>query len=100
VEHARVDAVRALLWDDLGVVRVVEQFIGAGDRVVFFTDGILDREAPDGSMFEEDRLVAALASAGAGEPASIVSHIVEAVERFAGGHEPSDDQTLVVAGLS
>jgi sigma-B regulation protein RsbU (phosphoserine phosphatase) len=99
VEQARVDGVKSLLWDELGPVPVIEQAIHAGDRIVFFTDGILDREAPDGSMFESDRLIATLATAGEIGPDAIVNRVVSAVEAFAAGHEPSDDQTLVVAGL-
>jgi sigma-B regulation protein RsbU (phosphoserine phosphatase) len=78
---------------------VVEQAIHPGDRIVFFTDGILDREAPDGSMFESDRLIATLATSGVIGPDEIVHRVVSAVEAFARGQEPSDDQTLVVAGL-
>ena len=99
VEQARVAAIGSLLWDELGPVPVVEQSIRPGDRVVFFTDGILDREAPDGSMFDDERLVGALTDAGPIDPSLIVSRVVAAVEAFANGREPSDDQTLFVASL-
>ena len=71
----------------------------AGDRVLLYTDGILDSESPGGTMYEEDRLTAALA----GRPPSIGVDDRRARRRldaFAAGHEPGDDQTLVVVGIS
>jgi len=100
VEQAQTDAVISLLWADLGNIPVVEQPLLAGDRVAFFTDGITDRENAAGGMFDHERLVSSLSGLGGVDPAEMVEHIVADVEAFAGGNEPSDDQTLVVAGLS
>jgi serine phosphatase RsbU (regulator of sigma subunit) len=100
VEEARVDAVMSLLWSDLGEVPLVEQRLHPGDRVVFYTDGITDREAADGRMFDYDRLLAALQRIGPVAPRAIVDALVAEVDAFAGGHEACDDQTLLVVGLS
>jgi sigma-B regulation protein RsbU (phosphoserine phosphatase) len=94
-----VDPVLALFWDELGKVSCRVHDLIAGDRVVFFTDGIPDRQAPDESMFEEERLVAALAGLGSGAPSTIVEGVMAALDRFAAGHEPEDDQTLLVVGI-
>ena len=66
---------------------------------MFFTDGITDRQAPDGTMFDLERLAPALAQHTAQQtPADIVDGIVGELDRFSGGQEPEDDQTLLVVG--
>jgi sigma-B regulation protein RsbU (phosphoserine phosphatase) len=69
------------------------------DRFLFFTDGITDRQAADGSMFDLERLSAALARHRERTPAGIVTAIVGELDAFSGGQEPDDDQTLLVAGI-
>jgi sigma-B regulation protein RsbU (phosphoserine phosphatase) len=94
-----VNTVMALLWDDLGEVPCTEHELRPGDRVVFYTDGITDREAPDGTMYDEAGLLAALGGTAAVAPSALVDRIVATLDAFARGHEPGDDQTLVVAGV-
>ena len=55
-----------LLWQELRDVPCVEVPLKPGDRWLFFTDGITDRQAPDGTMFDLERLSAALARISAG----------------------------------
>jgi sigma-B regulation protein RsbU (phosphoserine phosphatase) len=99
VMPVRVDTVMCLLWNELGNVPCEEVELRGGDRVVFYTDGITDRQAPSGAMFDYDRLVSSLARAGSLPPADIVHAIGQDVEAFAEGAEPDDDQTLVVVGI-
>ena len=102
-EEARalaIDTTMCLLWDELGDVPCVEHRLAAGDRVMFFTDGITDRQSLDGTMFDAERLCAALTRSAPGSPAQIVDAIVNELDRFAGGQEPDDDQTLLVMGLN
>jgi sigma-B regulation protein RsbU (phosphoserine phosphatase) len=84
---------------DLGPVPSSELTFEAGDRLLLYTDGITEREAPDGAMFEEDRLTRALAKAAALEPSAIVDTLVADLDAFAEGQEPRDDQTLVLVGF-
>lgn len=93
------ETVMCLLWDELGDVPCTEFPLQAGDRIAFFTDGLTDRQAVDGTMFDLDRLAAALAGAGTCAPAAIVDATVRELELFSGGLEPDDDQTLVIVGL-
>jgi sigma-B regulation protein RsbU (phosphoserine phosphatase) len=93
-----IDTVMCLLWNELGDVPSLELPLQSGDRVVFFTDGITERQAGDDSMYDTDRLAAALSAASHGPPADIVRHLVDDLEAFARGHEPDDDQTVVVVG--
>ena len=94
-----IDTTMCLLWDELGDVPCTEQLLADGDRVMFFTDGITDRQSLDGTMFDAERLCAALTRFASDSPAAIVDAIVQELDRFAGGQEPDDDQTLLVLGL-
>lgn len=93
------ETMMCVLWDELGDVPCSEHALAPGDRLAFFTDGITDRQAPDGTMFDLERLSEALARAGARTPPQVVEAIVGELDSFAGGQEPDDDQTLLVVGI-
>jgi sigma-B regulation protein RsbU (phosphoserine phosphatase) len=99
VETLRMDNAMCLLWQDMHDVPCAEIALEKDDRFLFFTDGITDRQAADGSMFDLDRLSAALARHRERTPAGIVTAIVGELDAFSGGQEPDDDQTLLVAGI-
>jgi sigma-B regulation protein RsbU (phosphoserine phosphatase) len=88
-----------LLFRELGDVTCPEQALLPGDRVVLYTDGITDRQAPDGAFYDRDRLTASLARVGSLPPAEIVERLTDDLETFAGGREAEDDQTLLVIGI-
>jgi sigma-B regulation protein RsbU (phosphoserine phosphatase) len=94
-----VDATLFLLMTELGNIPCTEHTLQPGDRVVFFTDGILERQATDEAMYDADRMKAVLNRNDSLEPIAIVAQVVADVETFAGGREPDDDQTLVVVGV-
>jgi serine phosphatase RsbU (regulator of sigma subunit) len=76
-----------------------EVAIGAGDRLVLFTDGVSEASGGDGEMFGEPRieqLVATHRNLGALE---LQQTIAGAATAFSGG-ELDDDLTLVVAALT
>lgn len=93
------DNAMCVLWNELGDVPCTEHALEAGDVIAFFTDGITDRQAAGGAMFDLDRLCHALDRAGSGPPAGIVAAVIAELDAFAGGQEPDDDQTLLVIGL-
>jgi sigma-B regulation protein RsbU (phosphoserine phosphatase) len=99
VEPLPLETTMCLLWGELSEVPCVEHSLRAGDRLVFFTDGITDRQGPNSEMYDPERLSAALGRAGRLRPADIVDHVVRDVEAFAGSLESDDDQTLVVIGV-
>jgi sigma-B regulation protein RsbU (phosphoserine phosphatase) len=69
--------------------------IGAGDRLVLFTDGLTEaRDAADEEFGEERLLAAAVAHRGCSAPA-LQARLTDAVAAFTGGHL-QDDATLMV----
>jgi serine phosphatase RsbU (regulator of sigma subunit) len=99
VSEVAVNATVFLLMTDLGAVPCTEHALRSGDRVVFYTDGILERQRPDETMYDADRMKAVLERVGALDPIAIVAQTVADVEMFAAGREPDDDQTLLVVGI-
>lgn len=99
VASPALDTTMCLLWQELDKVPSIEVPLEVGDRWAFFTDGITDRGGADGSMFELERLSAALATHRGDAPLAIVNGIVRELEEFSAGQEPDDDQTLVVFGV-
>jgi sigma-B regulation protein RsbU (phosphoserine phosphatase) len=94
-----IDTAMCLLWQELRDVPTVEVPLAPGDRWVFFTDGITDRQSPDGTMFDVERLAAAVARHGQDPPAAMADAIVAELDAFSDGVEPEDDQTLLVVGI-
>jgi serine phosphatase RsbU (regulator of sigma subunit) len=95
-----VDGVVPLLLMDIQDVPVAEVPLQAADRVLFYTDGISDRESPSGAMYEEERLMAGLARVAGLDPTPMVDALVADLDAFGAGQEPGDDQTLLVVGMS
>jgi sigma-B regulation protein RsbU (phosphoserine phosphatase) len=99
VEGVSTDTTMCLLWNELKEVPCTEHPIAPGDRWIFFTDGITDRQAVDGTMFDMERLCAAVSRNSTGLPSDIVKAIVSDLEAFSGAQEPEDDQTLLIIGF-
>ncbi|MBM3286910.1 MAG: PDZ domain-containing protein [Candidatus Eisenbacteria bacterium] len=70
--------------------------IESGNFLLLFSDGVTEAMDRGGEMFEEERLVMALASVKGRPAAEIKDALVEAVDRFASGCEQADDISVVV----
>jgi sigma-B regulation protein RsbU (phosphoserine phosphatase) len=69
----------------------------AGDRVLFYTDGITEAVNGAGEQFGEDRLCEVLRGLPEEMPANAVAEqILDALRSFLGAEEPRDDMTLMV----
>jgi phosphoserine phosphatase RsbU/P len=90
---------RMLLFGELGPLEAGEQPLAPGDRLVLDTDGLTDRQGPDGQFYEQDRLSAMLERSAALTPASLLERLVIDVEAFTGGREAEDDQTILAIGM-
>ncbi len=88
-----------LLFGELGDLVAHEQTLAAGDRLVLYTDGVTDRQGPDGQLYDVERLSASVARHADRAPAVLLELLVDDVESFVGGREAEDDQTLLVVGL-
>lgn len=69
--------------------------LGAGDRVVVFSDGVVEQPGADGKLFGLDRTVAALEGNSSVE--EDVARLFDAVVAYAGSDNLADDTT--VAGV-
>ena len=75
---------------------IEERSLSPGDTLALYTDGITESFNPAGQDFGEERLVSALRRHRNLAPQSIVSAIVDEVQRFSDGHQ-FDDITLTIA---
>jgi serine phosphatase RsbU (regulator of sigma subunit) len=73
--------------------------LAAGDRVCFYTDGVIEAYNEIGETFGTERLKESLTSHGSEPAERVTQHIVNAQSRFRGTKPLSDDVTLVVAEL-
>src|SRR5215212_7637634 len=71
-----------------------EVVLEAGDRALFYSDGLIEAHNPEGEMFGFPRLQALVAEHAEGEP--LVEFLMEKLYSFAGeGWEQEDDITLL-----
>jgi sigma-B regulation protein RsbU (phosphoserine phosphatase) len=88
-----------LFMFDLKTVPQSDHELRPGDRLVFYTDGITERQTIAGEMFGLERLMETLARDAARGPEHLLGCVIEDVETFADGHEPQDDQTLLLTSM-
>jgi sigma-B regulation protein RsbU (phosphoserine phosphatase) len=89
-----------LLWTEMDDLPTREVALDAGDRVVFYTDGVTDRRGPDEARFDTARLARALAGGASQSISGMIDHLADELDRFAGGIEPDDDQTVLAFEIS
>jgi serine phosphatase RsbU (regulator of sigma subunit) len=86
---------RAVGWfEDPGYAETMVK-LDPGDRVVLFTDGFLEAKSPDGEVFGDHRLAAALTKLGPLDTSVLATELVREVESFAAG-KLDDDLTMLV----
>lgn len=70
--------------------------LGTGGFVAVTTDGIFEARNPLGEMFSSETLATVIENSSDATPEVMLGNIREAVDEFALGAEPADDQTIVV----
>ena len=71
--------------------------LAPGDRLCFFTDGLLEARNEIGETFGTDRLMRCLLNHGNGSAQAVTSQVLACQQSFRGTQPLGDDVTLVVA---
>jgi sigma-B regulation protein RsbU (phosphoserine phosphatase) len=72
--------------------------LAPGDRLVFYTDGVIEAFDPRGEEFEVRRLIALL-EASRDEPDRFADALLARLAAWRGGRNASDDLTLLVVDI-
>ncbi len=67
-----------------------------GDRILLYTDGIVEAENHAGKMFDYDRVKFALSEKNLVSSKDALEELLEQVNIFTGGAAPSDDRTAIL----
>jgi len=95
VTELTVDNAPLLLWNEIADPPIAEITLTAGDRVVFYTDGITDRCGPNDSRFELTRVMASFARNSGLDMPAMLAELDRELDAFACTQEPDDDQTVL-----
>jgi len=85
-----------LLLMDIADIPTTEHQLHAGDRILFYTDGVIERENASGEMFEVEGVERSLTRSHHLESEDLMKALVQDLDHFAAGAEPHDDQTLLL----
>ncbi len=70
-----------------------------GDRLVLYTDGIVECAGPKGEMFGDDRLISFITGHGDDEPRAFLDGLIAEITAFSGSETFDDDITCLVLDL-
>ena len=88
------------IFPDTAYETAAAQPLAEGDLVLFFTDGVVETESPDGIPFGAERALDVIRR-HRHEPASkLVHRVYRAVREYAGRRAVDDDITMVVCRIS
>jgi sigma-B regulation protein RsbU (phosphoserine phosphatase) len=71
-----------------------EVMLDPGDRMLLYSDGVMETASASGEEFGEDRLIEVLRSSGAKSASAVVEEAMRGLTAFSGAG-PADDVTLV-----
>ncbi|MGJ0485847.1 MAG: PP2C family protein-serine/threonine phosphatase [Methylomicrobium sp.] len=85
----------------LGVIKEItfeekSTFLGHGDIVLLYTDGITEAQNPEGEFYSTERLTRLFSTQGNKTPQEIINNIVMDLQTFSGGSSFADDVSMVV----
>lgn len=70
--------------------------LAPGDKIVFYTDGIVEATNEQGEMFGFDRLIEAIQGTRSLTAEALLKEITDRINAFAGGAPQHDDLTVIV----
>jgi serine phosphatase RsbU (regulator of sigma subunit) len=73
--------------------------LGAGDRVVFYTDGIVEAMNAQEEMYGFERLQEVIKASTADKAETLLNDIISSVQNFTGDAPQHDDITVIVVGV-
>ncbi len=76
----------------------IDVVLRPGDRLVLYTDGVTDSQAPSGERFGKIRLLEAIEGAHMGSAQDLVAAVQSAQTTFRDSAECADDVTIVAVG--
>ncbi len=85
--------------DQYDQIPVTEFELAAGDRLLFYTDGLTEQHNTNGELYGENRLCEKLANLDSDDPQVIAEAIKDDVARFSAGLPVEDDQ-LIFMGVA
>jgi len=74
--------------------------LAPGDKVVFYTDGIVEAMNEQGEIFGFERLLEVVQASQSATADSLLKEIIDRVSTFAGGTSQHDDLTLIVLSVA
>jgi sigma-B regulation protein RsbU (phosphoserine phosphatase) len=90
-----------LAFDPHAEYETSEVALRPGDRIVFFSDGLLEAESSTEEFFGDHRLTEVVAGSSAATPELFVERVLAELRAWTGtAAEPQDDVTLVVVEVS
>ncbi|MCP4133235.1 MAG: PAS domain S-box protein [bacterium] len=92
----------ALGWLENSDMKIEEKTVqlDAGDRVIFYTDGITECSNPANELFENDRFQMVIRENARKTAAEFSRELMKELEAFKGGKTFDDDITMVVLDVS
>jgi sigma-B regulation protein RsbU (phosphoserine phosphatase) len=74
--------------------------LSPGDKIVFYTDGIVEAMNKKEEMYGFERLLDVVQASHAMDADSLLTEIINRVDAFAAGVEQHDDITVIVLSVS
>lgn len=99
VESLEIEPAFPLCTFELDHIDEREVRLDAGDRLLFFTDGVLDLTDPAGAYYGSDRLMKAFANHAERPAAGLVDAIYQDTEQFRQKAERLDDYTMMALSV-
>ncbi len=85
------------LFDDETFCPTEEQIsLEPNDRLVLYTDGLVDVIDPAGQIFDRSPLIRLMTGFAAHHPGELCTAVFDALEQFQGSSEQTDDMTMLV----